>query len=72
MNWEKLTPLLEKSIEEVMQIKNLDERLAMLIFNVAEKVEVAERESCAKLADEWSGHYQANEITKSIRARGQE
>jgi len=32
---------------------------------VAEK----EREACAKIADEWSGHYQANEIAKAIRGQ---
>jgi hypothetical protein len=52
MNWETLTPLLEKAIEEVMKIKDVDERLAMLIFNVVEKVESAERESCAKVCEE--------------------
>lgn len=26
-------------------------------------------EACAKVADEWSGHYQANEIANKIRER---
>lgn len=26
-------------------------------------------EECAKVADEWSGHYQANEIANKIRER---
>ena len=29
-----------------------------------------ERDACAEIADSWSGHYQANEIAKKIRARG--
>ena len=28
-----------------------------------------EREACARIADEWSGHYQANEIANEIRKR---
>jgi hypothetical protein len=32
---------------------------------VAEK----EREACAKISDEWSGHFQANEIAKAIRGQ---
>lgn len=28
-----------------------------------------EREKCAKVADVWSGHFQANEIAKTIRER---
>jgi len=48
MNWESLTPLIEKAINKVMEIKDIDERLAMLIFNVAEFVEAAERERFAQ------------------------
>ena len=33
---------------------------------VAEK----EREACALVADEWSGHFQANAIAQAIRDRG--
>jgi hypothetical protein len=74
MNWEKLTPILENACEKVMSIKDLDERMAMLIFTVAEFVENAERESCAKEADKWSkrdddvGAF----IGKIIRGRVQE
>ena len=28
-----------------------------------------EREACANIADEWSGHYQANAIAQAIRDR---
>lgn len=35
----------------------------------AEMVAKKEREACARVADEWSGHYQANEIAKAIRER---
>ena len=37
----------------------------------AEMVAAHEREACAKVADGWSGHYQANEIASNIRSRGQ-
>jgi hypothetical protein len=72
MNWQTLTPLLEKTIEEVMKIKDVDERLAVLIFMVAEKVESAERESCAKLVEAYIVPGMANEMARIIRARGQE
>lgn len=44
MNWDKLTPILGMSIEKVKGIQDEDERLAMLIFYVAELVESNERE----------------------------
>lgn len=72
MNWQTLTPLLEKTIEKVMKIKDVDERLAVLIFMVAEKVEFAERESCAKLVEAYIVPGMANEMARIIRARGQE
>ena len=37
----------------------------------AEMVAAKEREACAKFADDWSGHYQANVIASNIRSRGQ-
>jgi hypothetical protein len=72
MNWQTLTPILEKSIKEVMQIKDVDGRLAMLIFDVAEKVEESEREACAKLVEAYIVPGMAREMARIIRARGQE
>lgn len=52
MNWESLTPLMEKAKNEVMAIKDVDERLAEFILNIAQQVEIAERNSCAKLCSD--------------------
>jgi hypothetical protein len=77
MNWEKLTPLLEKSIAEVVQIKDVDERLAMLIFNVSEKVEAAEKDACANVCADIGkdmtsmAQWGATQCESAIRARGQ-
>ena len=35
----------------------------------AEMIAKQEREACALVADDWSGHYQASEIAKAIRER---
>jgi transposase len=51
MNWEKLIPILENACKKVESIKDIDERLAELIFIVAEIVEETEREACAKLCE---------------------
>lgn len=78
MNWEKLTPLLEKAIAEVVQIKDVDERLAMLIFNVAEKVEADECDACANVCADIGkdmtsmAQWGAAQCESAIRARGQQ
>lgn len=72
MKWEMLTSILEKAVEKVNSLNDVDERMAMLVFYVAEMVEAEERAACAQIADGWSGHYQANEIAASIRARDQQ
>jgi hypothetical protein len=72
MNWESLTPLMEKAIDKVMKIKNVDERLAMLIFNVAELVESAERERFAKECIDLVSFYGGTvDLEAAIRARSQ-
>ena len=43
--------------------ENCDVYTADLLF-FAKLVAEKEREACAKIADEWSGHFQANEIAK--------
>ena len=72
MNWESLTPLIEKAINEVMEIKDIDERLAMLIFNVAEFVEAAERERFAQECIDLVAFYGGSvDLEAAIRARSQ-
>jgi hypothetical protein len=51
MNWEMLTPILENACKKVESIKDIDERLAELIFIVAEIVEETEREACARVCE---------------------
>lgn len=41
----------------------------MPLYEFAKLVAEKEREACAKIADEWSGHFQANEIAKAIRGQ---
>ena len=48
--------------------ENCDVYTADLLF-FAKLVAEKEREACAKIADEWSGHFQANEIAKAIRGQ---
>lgn len=78
MNWESLTPLLEKSINEVMEIKDVDERLAMLIFNVVEQAELVERNACAKLCSDLGNdmttmaQWGASQCAAAILSRGKE
>ncbi len=72
MNWESLTPLIEKAINKVMEIKDIDERLAMLIFNVAEFVEAAERERFAQECIDLVAFYGGSvDLEAAIRARSQ-
>jgi len=49
MNWEILTSIIENAAEKAIDIKDVDERMVMLIFYVAEMVEAEERIACAKL-----------------------
>jgi len=42
----------------------------MPLYEFAKLVAEKEREACALIADEWSGHFQANAIAQAIRARG--
>lgn len=42
----------------------------MPLYEFAKLVAEKERETCAKIADEWSGHFQANAIAQAIRDRG--
>jgi hypothetical protein len=70
MNWEKLIPILENACKKVESIKDIDERLAELIFIVAEIVEETEREACARVAEtyrEWDDTGMG--ISTAIRAR---
>lgn len=72
MNWEILTPFLEKSSKEVLHIEKLDERLAMLIFNVADLVETAERKRFAQEYIDLVGFYCGPvDLEAAIRARSQ-
>jgi hypothetical protein len=48
---------------------NCDVYTVELLF-FAKLVAEKEREACALVADEWSGHFQANAIAQAIRARG--
>jgi len=41
------------------------------LISLVNKAIDIEREACALVADEWSGHFQANAIAQAIRARGQ-
>ena len=49
--------------------ENCDVYTVELLF-FAKLVVEKEREACALIADEWSGHFQANAIAQAIRARG--
>jgi hypothetical protein len=60
MNWEKLIPILENACKKVESIKDIDERLAELIFIVAEIVEETEREACAKVLADRANHIENN------------
>jgi hypothetical protein len=42
------------------------------IYKFAKIVAAKEREACAKLCEEWGGHYQANAIAQAIRERNNE
>lgn len=78
MNWESLTPLMEKAQKEVMAIKDVDERLAEFILNIAQQVEIAERNACAKLCSDLGkdmtimAQWGAAECTAAILSRGKE
>jgi hypothetical protein len=72
MNWDILTPFLEKSCQKIMHIEKLDERLAILIFNVAEFVEAAERERFAQECIDLVAFYGGSvDLEAAIRARSQ-
>jgi hypothetical protein len=51
MNWETLTPIIDKATQKVENIKDIEERLGALIFYVSEMIEQAEREACAKVCE---------------------
>jgi hypothetical protein len=78
MNWDALTPILEKSIEKVNSIKDIDNRMAMLVFYVAEMVEAETKESCAKLCNTLAGdmtasaEWAANTCATAIRSNEQQ
>jgi hypothetical protein len=76
MNWQMLTPILEQAQKKTEHIDDTTERIAMLVFYVAEMVESEERKSCAnlcnKLADDMTiyAKWGANTCATQIRARG--
>ena len=68
MTQEEVVFMLAEAIDQDREYKSWHvstKHLMTLAKMVAEK----EREACAKIADEWSGHFQANEIAKAIRER---
>jgi hypothetical protein len=77
MKWEMLTLILEKAVEKVNSLNDVDERMAMLVFYVAEMVEAEERAACAKLCVDTGkdmtimAQWGAAECSTAIRARGQ-
>lgn len=55
-----------KEIEELAGHRKVSPWVVKLVGDAVAK----EREACALVADEWSGHFQANAIAQAIRARG--
>lgn len=78
MNWELLTPLMEKAQNEVASIEDVEERLAEFIFNIAQQVEISERNACAKLCSDLGkdmtlmAQWGTAECAAAILSRGKE